>query len=87
MCCKCHCVDHTCVQLQALADAETSVIAEAVRFLTAVCHERQIRKPALLAAARKVVCLSPTLFVNVCSCNVVWSQPSSLVDTSNSMLR
>lgn len=40
--------------LQALADAEPGVIAEAVRFLTAVCRERQIRKPSLLAAARKV---------------------------------
>ncbi|KAL3131972.1 hypothetical protein ABBQ38_007667 [Trebouxia sp. C0009 RCD-2024] len=39
---------------QALADVETGVIAEAVRFLTAVCRERQIRKPSLLAAARKV---------------------------------
>ena len=40
--------------MQALADAEHGVIAEAVRFLSAVCRERQIRKPSLLAAARKV---------------------------------
>lgn len=40
--------------MQALADAEHGVIAEAVRFLSSVCHERQIRKPSLLAAARKV---------------------------------
>ena len=54
-----------CIPLQALADAETSVIAEAVRFLTAVCHERQIRKPALLAAAHKVRCLPPAHFKTV----------------------
>ena len=40
--------------LQALADAEHGVIAEAVRFLTAVCRDRLIRKPSVLAAARKV---------------------------------
>ena len=40
--------------VQALADAEYGVIAEAVRFLSTVCRERQIRKPSVLAAARKV---------------------------------
>ncbi len=40
--------------MQALADAEHGVIAEAVRFLTAVCRDRLIRKPSVLAAARKV---------------------------------
>ena len=40
--------------MQALADAEHGVIAEALRFLTAVCRDRLIRKPSVLAAARKV---------------------------------
>lgn len=39
---------------QALADTEHGVIAEAVRFLSAACREGQLRKPSLLAAARKV---------------------------------
>jgi len=42
------------VVTQALADAEHGVIAEAVRFLTAVCRDCLIRKPSVLAAARKV---------------------------------
>jgi hypothetical protein len=42
------------VLLQALADEEDAVIAEAVAFLTAVIQRRQLRHRALLAAAGKV---------------------------------
>ena len=40
--------------LQALADAEETVIAEVVGFLSQLCKAGHIRKRALLPAARKV---------------------------------
>ena len=67
--------------MQALADAEHGVIAEAVRFLSSVCHERQIRKPSLLAAARKVShwCAAADSVVN-CSASLCLST-LSITDT------
>ena len=52
--------------MQALADAEPNVIAEAVRFLSVVCRERQIRKPSVLAAARKVCLSSASSLSSLC---------------------
>ena len=43
-----------CCLLQALVDAEETVIVEALGFLKELCTSKQIRKPALLAAAKKV---------------------------------
>lgn len=39
--------------MQALADGEHGVIAEAVGFLSAVCQQGQMRRPLVLAAVRK----------------------------------
>ena len=72
--------------MQALADAEHGVIAEAVRFLTAVCRDRLIRKSSVLAAARKVgpdqhsaLALSPPLPLSVPSVYLSSSSPRHLL--------
>ncbi len=57
------------MMMQALADAEHGVIAEAVRFLTVVCRDRLIRKPSVLAAARKVGPYQHTCSSSSASCS------------------
>ena len=47
------CLDMNIMKLQALADEEPSVIADAVAFLSRITCTHQLRKPALLAATAK----------------------------------